>query len=99
MLPQERLNERFQIEQSIGVGGMGEVFRARDAVSGETVAIKVLSVDSEHHADRFTREAELLSELSHPGIVRYIDHGTTQDGRPYLVMEWLEGGDPRQPAP
>ena len=85
--------DRFQIEQKIGAGGMGEVYRARDRVSGEPVAIKVLSDAREHRTGRFAREVELLSQLSHPGIVRYITHGEMPSGELFLVMEWLDGED------
>jgi eukaryotic-like serine/threonine-protein kinase len=70
---------------------MGEVFRARDRVSGEPVAVKVLPDEREHPIARFEREIELLSELSHPGIVRYVSHGATPSGALFLVMEWLDG--------
>jgi eukaryotic-like serine/threonine-protein kinase len=91
MNPSQPLSDRFEIEHRIGVGGMGEVFRARDRVSGEPVAVKVLSED--HSAARFIREVELLAELSHPGIVRHIAHGQSPAGDLFLVMEWLEGED------
>src|SRR5689334_14278762 len=84
---------RFEIEAKIGTGGMGEVFRARDRVSGEPVAIKIISDTREHHSTRFAREVELLAELSHPGIVRYIAHGETPAGQLFLAMEWLDGED------
>jgi len=90
------LGERFEIEQQIRGGGMGEVFRGRDRVSGEVVAIKIIADDREHLTARFEREVELLSELSHPGIVRYIAHGETAAGRLFLVMEWLDGEDLRR---
>jgi eukaryotic-like serine/threonine-protein kinase len=72
---------------------MGEVFRARDRVSGEAVAVKVLLESRSGEDRRFTREAAVLSELRHPGIVRYVAHGVTDAGEPYLAMEWLEGED------
>jgi len=75
------------------MGGMGEVFRARDPVTGEEVAVKVLSDVRGHRSARFAREVELLAELSHPGIVRYVSHGETPSGELYLVMEWLDGED------
>ncbi|HWU85946.1 MAG TPA: serine/threonine-protein kinase, partial [Kofleriaceae bacterium] len=91
MRPGERLVDRFELEQQIGTGGMGKVFRARDPISGEVVAVKVISDESGHRTERFAREVELLAELSHPGIVRYISHGITPSGELFLVMEWLDG--------
>ncbi len=87
------LGGRFEIEQRIAVGGMGEVFRARDRVSGETVAVKIMGDGREQRSARFAREVELLSELSHPGIVRYVSHGETSSGNLFLAMEWLDGED------
>ncbi len=89
------LVDRFEIEAQIAAGGMGEVFRGRDRTSGEVVAIKVISDGREHRSARFVREVELLSELSHPGIVRYVSHGETPSGGMFLVMEWLDGEDLR----
>ena len=85
--------DRFEVEQRIGTGGMADVFRARDRVSGEVVAVKVISDGREHRSARFAREVEMLSELTHPGIVRYISHGETPSGGMFLVMEWLDGED------
>jgi len=72
---------------------MGEVFRARDRVSGELVAVKVMAERREHRTARFARENELLAELPHPGIVRYVAHGETASGKLFLAMEWLDGED------
>jgi hypothetical protein len=87
------IGDRFQVEQRVGSGGMGEVFRARDQVSGQDVAIKFISDGRGQRTARFAREVELLSELSHPGIVRYVSHGETASGELFLVMEWLQGED------
>ncbi|HSK00217.1 MAG TPA: protein kinase [Kofleriaceae bacterium] len=95
MQPGSVLGDRFEIEQRIGIGGMGEVFRARDRATGETVALKVIAGGREHQDARFAREIELLAELSHPGIVRYVDHGETAPGELFLAMEWLDGEDLR----
>ena len=62
------MEDRFEIEREIGAGGMGRVFRARDRVSGEAVAIKVLSGASPSELRRFEREAITLQKLDHPGI-------------------------------
>ncbi|HWO17842.1 MAG TPA: protein kinase, partial [Kofleriaceae bacterium] len=93
MQPGERLADRFEIEYRVGAGGMGEVFRARDHVSGEAVAVKVLTDAREQRSARFLREVETLAALSHPCIVRYVSHGVSASGQPFLVMEWLEGED------
>jgi serine/threonine protein kinase len=87
--------ERFDPIEEVGSGGMGTVFRCWDRLRSQWVALKVLACNPQHSAEveRFVREAKLLSELQHPGIVRYVDHGEGSDGRPYLVMEWLEGED------
>src|SRR5262249_59105487 len=74
--------------------GMGAVYRARDEQTGGTVALKLLQHgESPEMAERFAREARVLSELHHPGIVAYLGHGETEAGAPYLAMEWLEGED------
>ena len=82
--------DRYRVGPMTGCGGMGTVFSAVDLRSNERVALKLLRVSGKEHRRRFLREATLLRALSHPGIVRYIDHGL--DGSaPFLVMEWLEG--------
>src|ERR1044071_6695766 len=91
MTAREQLNDRFELEQAIGAGGMGTVFRARDSLSGETVALKIISDGQSHLAERFAREVKVLAELSHPGIVRYIAHGVTSAGNLFLAMEWVDG--------
>ncbi|HWO22987.1 MAG TPA: protein kinase [Kofleriaceae bacterium] len=97
MLTDPLLVDRFEIERRIGAGGMGEVFRARDRLTGDPVAVKLIASSSsdprDHRTARFVREVELLAKLSHPGIVRYITHGETPSGELFLVMEWLEGED------
>jgi hypothetical protein len=82
---------RFSVEALAGNGGMGTVYRATDALSGQRVALKLLHAEGNDAPRRFTREAELLSGLSHPGIVAHVAHGTADNGRPFLAMEWLEG--------
>src|SRR5262249_28681007 len=89
--PGEFLDERFQVDRLAGRGGMGEVYRALDVQTREPVALKVLRRRDPEDAERLAREAWLLSELRHPGIVRYIAHGAAEDGLSYLAMEWLEG--------
>jgi serine/threonine protein kinase/tetratricopeptide (TPR) repeat protein len=88
------IDGRFEIRIPVGAGGMGVVYRARDRVTGEDVALKVLSSsDPAAPGAAGALEARALMELRHPGIVRYIAHGVTEDGSPYLAMEWLSGED------
>jgi eukaryotic-like serine/threonine-protein kinase len=87
------LSNRFVVERLAGVGGMGEVHRGTDLETREPVAIKVMGRLGPGFAHRFEQEAVMLAELSHPAIVRYIAHGTTPSGMPFLAMEWLDGED------
>jgi hypothetical protein len=94
MKPGDVLGDRFEIGHLSGSGGMGAVYRAEDLRSGGPCAVKVLwshFAAQPEHATRFTREAELLQELDHPGIVRYLSHGVSAEGEPYLALEWLDG--------
>ena len=86
---------RFQVEGEAGSGAMGIVYRARDTSNGQPVALKLLHGVSEIDLARFAREGRVLATLAHPGIVRYVDHGTTARGETYLAMEWLDGEDLR----
>jgi eukaryotic-like serine/threonine-protein kinase len=83
----------YVVVGSIGSGGMGEVYRARDTRLERTVAIKVLSAHLSSNPDlkqRFEREARAISALQHPHICTLFDIGG-QDGTDFLVMEYLEG--------
>ncbi|HXH91731.1 MAG TPA: serine/threonine-protein kinase, partial [Thermoanaerobaculia bacterium] len=83
----------YEVDILLGVGGMGEVYRARDTRLGRTVAIKVLlaglTASSERRA-RFEREARVISALSDPHICALYDIGRDGDTE-YLVMEYIEG--------
>ena len=85
------IDARFEILERIGAGGMGVVYRALDRLSGETVAIKLLRNPESDSTGQFTREARVLASLTHPHVVRYVTHGVSSAGEPYLVMEWLAG--------
>src|SRR6201997_2610583 len=83
----------YEIESQLGVGGMGEVYRARDTRLDRTVAVKVLAShlsSSPELKQRMEREARAISALNHPNICHLYDIGS-QDGTDYLVMELLEG--------
>lgn len=85
------IDDRFELETLAGFGGTSAVYRARDLTSSQGVAIKFLNAETWPMVQRFVREARILSDLHHPGIVRYIAHGIADSGVPYLAMEWLEG--------
>ncbi|WP_437989516.1 protein kinase domain-containing protein [Sorangium sp. So ce145] len=85
------VEDRFEIERLAGSGGGGDVYRARDRLSGEVVALKVLHSTNVRDLTRLSREAEALVTLRLPGVVQYVAHGMTAAGRPYLAMEWLDG--------
>ena len=87
------LAQRYRICAHAETGGMGQVYRGLDTVTGETVAVKVLLDTLQESVIRFEHEALALLRLSHPGIVRYIAYNVTPEGAPFLVMEWLEGED------
>ncbi len=87
----------------IGEGGFGQVWRAHRIPewdrAGEAVAIKVLHLELVRSIDaltRFQRELDAISRLDHPNVVRGLGHGTLGDGRPYLVLELLEGPSLRE---
>jgi hypothetical protein len=86
---------RFDIEGEAASGGVGTVFRARDPRSGQLVAVKVIRGYGDADLQRFGREARILAQIQHPGVVRYIEHGVNGPGDGYLVMEWLDGEDLR----
>src|ERR1041384_4467459 len=83
----------YEIQSALGVGGMGEVYRAHDIKLGRDAAIKVLPEAFAHDPDRlsrFEREAKILASLNHPNIAAI--YGLERDaGRNYLVMELVPG--------
>ncbi len=88
------VDSRFVIEKEIGKGGMGVVYRAHDSLLNKTVALKVMqlrqTIDPQV-AERFTLEARITTELSHPNVVTVRGFGIDEAGRPYLVMNYLNG--------
>ena len=86
---------RFEIQDLLGRGGMGEVYRAIDIQSGETVAVKALNPEVLERdpslLERFVREGEALRQLNHPNIVRMVT-AVEENGRYFLVMEYVGGG-------
>jgi len=86
---------RYRIECELGRGGMGAVYLARraDDEYRKFVAIKVVrrGMNSDDIVRRFRNERQILASLDHPNIARLLDGGTTEDGLPFLVMEYVEG--------
>ena len=83
----------YRVEDKLGSGGVGEVYRGEDTRLGRPVAIKILPghlMEDGAALDRFRREARASSALNHPNICRIYDVGDVDD-RPYIVMELLEG--------
>jgi serine/threonine protein kinase len=87
------LDERYIVEEKIGQGGMGSVYRARQLSMDRVVAVKTMHEkgESADFIGRFLREANVASKLSHPNVVSIIDFGQTDDGVLFIVMELLEG--------
>lgn len=83
------IDERHEIEQLLGRGGMAEVFRARDTVTGRSVAIKLLRTVDPHSMGRHRSEIEVLSRLDHSGVVRLLATGC-HDDVPYLVLDLID---------
>ncbi len=98
VLPRESAPDRiggYRIVRELGRGGMGVVYLARkdDDRFQRTVAIKIVKrgMDTEDIVRRFETERQVLAAMDHPNIARLLDGGTTEDGRPYFVVEHIEG--------
>lgn len=81
---------RYRLEEVIGKGGGGSVWRARDRVNGETVAVKLLAPETANQVIRAGREVTALRLLQLPGVVKLLDSGV-EDDRSYMVMELVNG--------
>ena len=98
LAPGQRV-KHYQIVNLIGEGGMGEVYLASDTILGRRVALKVLPAFVSKDPDRlrrFTQEARAASRLSHPNVCVVHEIGETDDGRPFIAMEYVEGVTLRQ---
>ncbi len=96
LTPVLRLHARrlgaYVLEDKIGEGAMGEVYRARHAALGRATAVKVLRREaSQREHERFEQEARLTAQLRHPNSVAVYDYGRAADGTSYYAMELLEG--------
>jgi serine/threonine protein kinase/tetratricopeptide (TPR) repeat protein len=85
----------YQVVGELGRGGMGAVYLAERADGGfaQRVAIKLIKrgMDTDHVLARFRTERQILASLDHPNIARLLDGGSTDDGLPYLAMEYIDG--------
>jgi hypothetical protein len=93
------VENKYRIEQLIGRGGMGAVYRARDMRLERPVALKVVRAEllgDPEARRRFRREAQIVARLQHPSIVSVYDYGTFAGGGAYLVMELVRGEDLRR---
>ena len=97
------LKERYRIERELGRGGLGLVYLARDeSLHGRRVVIKMplnLSPEDPWLSDKFAAEVKALALIHHPGVVGALDSGATPDGRPSLVMQYVEGQSLRESIP
>ena len=94
MRPDDLLSGRYRLLRRLGVGGMGEVWCARNELTRRDFALKILLaslLENTEAVQRFVREARATAKLRHPSIVEVYDAGQTDDGRPYIVMELLRG--------
>jgi len=91
---EELFEDRWILERTLGLGAMGQVFRARYASTGFPCAIKLLLAEHRDHEEivtRFLNEAQVSNRIGHPGVCRVIDTGWTREELPFLIMELLEG--------
>jgi eukaryotic-like serine/threonine-protein kinase len=89
LLPGQRLGS-YEIVALLGVGGMGQVYRARDPRLERDIALKILQTDDADHRKRFAREARAIAALNHPNIITI--HSVEEfEGQPFLTMELVEG--------
>ena len=86
-----RTVSHYRIIDKLGEGGMGVVYLAEDKHLARRVAIKFLTSTDHHYRARFIREARAVSALSHPNIATVHDYGETDDGQPFIVMEFIKG--------
>jgi eukaryotic-like serine/threonine-protein kinase len=88
------INDRYELLDLLGQGGMGSVFKAKHLLLERVFALKVLKIgtaDSQDSRARFEREAKTAARLSHPSLVSVYDYGTTGAGEPFIVMDFIPG--------
>jgi eukaryotic-like serine/threonine-protein kinase len=93
------LDGAYRLTSLVSQGGMGTVYEAVQLRLDRRVAVKVMAVELAENKEalaRFRREVRITAKLAHPHIVQLLDFGTTENGQPYLVTEFLEGEDLEQ---
>ncbi len=93
------LDKKYELIRMLGEGGMGTVYEAKHLLIGRRLAVKFLHaqyVTSQEVVTRFQREAQAAAAIGHENIIEVTDMGTTSDGAPYIVMEYLDGQDVRE---
>lgn len=83
--------DRYRLDALVGQGGTAEVWKATDTSLERTVALKLVTVAHDESSARAADEAKTLARLSHPSLVQVYDAGTDTSGRPWVVMEFVEG--------
>ncbi len=87
-----KLNERYEVERELGRGGFGVAYLARDIrFNRRSVVIKVLLEADASFRTMFERETGALASINHPHVVRVYDYGSTPEGQPFIVMQYIEG--------
>ena len=97
--PGSKIDDRYEIIDALGSGGMGHVYRARRVRLGDEVAIKVMQATPDappESRERFLRESRACAQLRHPNIVGILDFGFDGANQPYMVMELLSGPSLRE---
>jgi serine/threonine-protein kinase len=98
--PGQTLNDRYEILQTLGQGGMGEAYKARDRKTGQTVVVKIpyaSMIGDPSTYSRYQRELDIGKRLDHPGIQRFLADGRLDDSvAPYLVFEFIDGQNFRE---
>ena len=98
--PGQTLNDRYEILQTLGQGGMGEAYKARDRQTGQIVVVKIpyaSMIGDPSTYSRYQRELDIGKRLDHPGIQRFLADGRLDDSvAPYLVFEFIDGQNFRE---
>ena len=91
-----RISDRYRLMKLLGEGGMGAVFKAHDEKLRRDVSLKIIRAErlsDETMRFRINREAQILAQIQHPGVISIYDFGELSDGSAFMVMEYLEGED------